>query len=114
MMDASEDTEDFCFPLTIPRRCHDHIQSSAMGRRPDAGKDSDKVLAYVGHVYLRDTSPTEFQVKVGQGEVDYGKIISQLSALDYRRALCVDVVETPGIEHSAEMRKMRLLLESLL
>ena len=81
---------------------------------PDAGKDSDKVLAYVGHVYLRDTSPTEFQVKVGQGEVDYGKIISQLSALDYRRALCVDVVETPGIEHSAEMRKMRLLLESLL
>ena len=81
---------------------------------PDAGKDFDKVLAYVGHVYLRDTSPTEFQVKVGQGEVDYGKIISQLSALDYRRALCVDVVETPGIEHSAEMRKMRLLLESLL
>ena len=81
---------------------------------PDAGKDSDKVQAYVGHVYLRDTSPTEFQVKVGQGEVDYGKIISQLSALGYRRALCVDVVEMPGIEQSAEMRKMRLLLESLL
>ncbi len=81
---------------------------------PDAGKDTDKVQPYVGHVYLRDTSPTEFQVKVGQGEVDYGKIIAQLAASGYRRALCVDVAEVAGVEHSAEMRKMRLLLESLL
>ncbi len=81
---------------------------------PDAGKDTDKVQPYVGHVYLRDTSASDFQVKVGQGEVDYGRVISQLSAFNYRRALCVDVVEMPGIEHSAEMRKMRLLLESLL
>tara|TARA_Y100001968_G_scaffold42685_1_gene32733 strand:+ start:29 stop:778 length:750 start_codon:yes stop_codon:yes gene_type:complete len=81
---------------------------------PDAGKDTDKVQPYVGHVYLRDTNASDFQVKVGQGEVDYGKVIAQLAAEDYRRALCVDVVEMPGIEHSAEMRKMRLLLESLL
>ncbi|MEC9096354.1 MAG: TIM barrel protein [Planctomycetota bacterium] len=81
---------------------------------PDAGKDTDKIQPYVGHVYLRDTSSSEFQVKVGQGEVDYAKVISQLNAVGYRRALCVDVVEMPGVEHSAEMRKMRLLVESLL
>ncbi len=81
---------------------------------PDAGKDTDKVQPYVGHVYLRDTSPSEFQVKVGQGEVDYGRVLSQLIATGYRRALCVDVAETPDTEHFAEMRKMRLLLESLL
>ena len=81
---------------------------------PDTGKDTDKVQPYVGHVYLRDTSASEFQVRVGQGGVDYGKVIAQLNAFNYRRALCVDVVEVSGIEHSAEMRKMRLLLESLL
>ena len=76
---------------------------------PDAGKDTDKVQPYVGHVYLRDTSPSEFQVKVGQGEVDYGRVLSELMATGYRRALCVDVAETPDTEHFAEMRKMEAL-----
>jgi hypothetical protein len=34
--------------------------------------------------------------------------------MQYRRAMSVDIVPQEGIEHSAEMRKMRLLLESLL
>ena len=56
------------------------------------------------------------EVRIGQGEVEYGRLISQLSKFKYSRALCVDFAEIPGsdIDHMAEMRKMRLLLESLL
>jgi hypothetical protein len=51
---------------------------------------------------------------VGQGEVEYGKLIAQLRKAKYNRALSVDIQEMPDVDHMGEMRKMRLLLESLL
>jgi hypothetical protein len=37
-----------------------------------------------------------------------------LSLVNYRRALCVDLAPLPDVDPLAELRKMRLLLESLL
>ena len=49
-------------------------------------------------------------------QVEYGRLIAQLEQYRYQRALCVDIVDEPdsGIDHLAELRKMRLLLESML
>jgi hypothetical protein len=46
--------------------------------------------------------------------VEYGRLITQLSKYRYNRAFCVDILPMPGVDQAAEMRKMRLLLESLL
>lgn len=83
---------------------------------PHGGGNFDQVMKYVCHVQLRDTSKSALQVRVGQGEVEYNRLINQLSRVKYHRALSVYIVETPdsGIDHAAEMRKMRLLLESML
>lgn len=81
---------------------------------PHRHKSYDPLLKYVNHVQLRDTSQTELQVRVGQGEVEYGRLATQLGKVRYTRALCVHMQEMPGIDHAVEMRKMRLLLESLL
>jgi sugar phosphate isomerase/epimerase len=83
---------------------------------PHAGGNYRQLIPYVYHVQLRDTSKQALQVRVGQGEVDYGRLITQLSKVGYDRALCVDMVDEPGsgVDHFVEMRKMRLLLESLL
>lgn len=81
---------------------------------PYPNKNVDKLMKYVYHVYLRDTRKDQLQVRVGQGEIEYGRIISQLQKVHYNRALCVHITPTPDIDHFAEMRKMRLLLESLL
>jgi sugar phosphate isomerase/epimerase len=84
---------------------------------PLAGVDYDCLLKYVCHTHLRDTNKQELQVRVGQGEIEYGRLITQLSRLKYNRALCVDISDVESVDeedHMAEMRKMRLLLESLL
>ncbi len=63
-----------------------------------------------------DTSK-ENQVQIGQGEVEYGRLVTLLAKHKYRRALCVDVREQEDIDdetHMGELRKIRLLLESLL
>jgi sugar phosphate isomerase/epimerase len=74
----------------------------------------EQLLKYVCHVRLRDTSKEQLQVRVGQGAVEYGRLVNQLNKYHYGRALCVDMAPLPGVEQNAEMRKMRLLLESLL
>ncbi|MGA2035494.1 MAG: TIM barrel protein [Thermoguttaceae bacterium] len=74
----------------------------------------DQVMDYVYHVRLRDTSKEQLQVRVGQGLVEYGRLVSQLARVHYDRALCVDILPAPDVDHHAELRKMRLLLESLL
>ena len=79
-----------------------------------AGKNYERLLKYVSHVRLRDTSKEHLQVRVGQGEVDYGKIVLQLQRQGYNRALCVDMQPIDGVDHMGEMRKIRLLLDSLL
>ncbi|MEK6247465.1 MAG: sugar phosphate isomerase/epimerase, partial [Planctomycetales bacterium] len=63
---------------------------------------------------LRDTSKESLQVRVGQGEVEYGRLVNMLAQAKYNRALSIDIGPIEGIDHMAEMRKMRLLLESLL
>ena len=75
----------------------------------------DKLMKYVHNVYLRDSTGEQLQVRVGQGVVDYGRIISQLRSVNYQRALCVDIQpsDDPEIDHDGELRKLRLLLESL-
>jgi len=82
--------------------------------REDGPKNYDKVLKYVRHVYLRDTSQKSMHVRVGQGEVEYGKLITQLEQIGYNRALTIHSPPLPDTDQMAEMRKMRLLLESLL
>jgi sugar phosphate isomerase/epimerase len=80
--------------------------------------DYDIVYPYVRNVHLRDTGkkPGEFQVRVGQGEIEYGRIVSQLERHGYDRGLTVailDRLENP-FEVEVEVRKLKLLLESLL
>ena len=81
---------------------------------PHARENYEHILKYVYHVRLRDTNKTQLQVRVGQGAVEYGRLVNQLHKVRYDRALCVDISPMPDVEHLAEMRKMRLLLESLL
>jgi sugar phosphate isomerase/epimerase len=81
---------------------------------PHQGRSIDKLMKYVYHTHLRDTNKKALQVRVGQGEVEYGRLVTQLQKLKYNRALCVNITEMPDIDHVGELRKMRLLLESLL
>ncbi len=81
---------------------------------PHKGGNFEQVMKYVYHVRLRDTSKDQLQVRVGQGLVEYGRLINQLNKVQYDRALCVDILPMPEVDQFAEMRKMRLLLESLL
>jgi sugar phosphate isomerase/epimerase len=76
----------------------------------------DAILKYVCHVYLRDSTKEKLQVRVGQGDIEYSRIIAQLNKHNYNRALCVHIVDQqePGLDHLAELRKLRLLLESML
>jgi sugar phosphate isomerase/epimerase len=81
-----------------------------------ASTDYDCLLKYVCHLQLRDTSKQKLQVRIGQGEIEYGRLITQLAKFRYNRALCVNIldIDNEEVDHMAEMRKMRLLLESLL
>lgn len=74
----------------------------------------EPILKYVCHVHLRDTKPDVFQVRIGQGCVEYGKIVAQLERVGYKRALCAHMPPLENVDQVAELRKMRLLLESLL
>jgi sugar phosphate isomerase/epimerase len=84
---------------------------------PHQGGSYDELFPHVRHIHLRDTgkAPGKFQVRVGQGEVEYGRIISQLQRHRYDRLLSVsihDVAETP-FPMETEVRKLKFLLESL-
>jgi sugar phosphate isomerase/epimerase len=78
----------------------------------------DDLYPYVRHVHLRDTGrgPGQFQVRVGQGEIEYGRIVAQLQRLGYERLLTVainDIADAP-FAMDAEVRKLKYLLESLI
>jgi sugar phosphate isomerase/epimerase len=81
---------------------------------PHAGINYDQVMKRVFHVRLRDTTKDQLQVRVGQGEIEYGRLVNQLLKVRYNRALCVDLLPLADVDQLTEMRKMRLLLESLL
>ena len=84
---------------------------------PARGLSFDEVYPYVKHVRLRDTgaTPNEFQVRVGQGQVDYGRVINQLERCRYDRLLTVDMrdIPEPTFAMEPEVRKLKYLLESL-
>ncbi|WP_145416764.1 sugar phosphate isomerase/epimerase family protein [Planctomycetes bacterium K23_9] len=77
-------------------------------------KNVDKILKFVCNTHLRDSRPDAFQVSVGQGEVDYGKIVTQLEREKYDRALTVHMTPSDDLDHRVELRKLRRLLETLI
>jgi len=83
---------------------------------PTAGA-VDPLYPYVRHVRMRDTGAKaeQFQVRIGQGEIEYGKVISNLGRCEYDRALAVDVRDSINCEFPVEpeVRKLKYLLESL-
>ena len=81
---------------------------------PHAHRSIEKLMKYVYHVRLRDSTKESLQVRVGQGAVEYGRLVNQLRTAGYDRSLSVHMHEMPDIDHNGELRKMRLLLESLL
>lgn len=84
---------------------------------PHQGKSHDQVFPFVRHVHLRDTGrrAEQFQVRVGQGEIEYGRIVSQLARVHYDRLLTVEICDIPDAPFAmdAEVRKLKYLLESL-
>ncbi len=84
---------------------------------PYSNKSYDSVYPFVRHVRLRDTGkgPNQFQVRVGQGAIEYGRIISHLNRFQYDRALTVDIRDVPETQTPMvpEVRKLKYLLESL-
>ena len=84
---------------------------------PNQGASWDAVYPHVRHVHLRDTGggPNQFQVRIGQGEVEYGKIVSMLARHRYDRVLTVDIHDIPDAPFAMEpeVRKLKYLLESL-
>lgn len=79
-----------------------------------AGKSLDNILKFVCNIHLRDSKPDQFQVSVGQGEVDYAKWITQLDREKYDRSLTVHMSPMEGLDHRVELRKLRRLLETLI
>ena len=85
---------------------------------PHQGGSFDEVFPFVQNVHLRDTGrkPGDFQVRVGQGEIEYGRIVAQLERHHYDHSLTVAILPRPEntFEVEVEVRKLKLLLESLL
>lgn len=85
---------------------------------PNQNKSYEEVFAYVQHTHLRDTGRRfdQLQVKVGAGEIEYGKIISSLCRFAYQGALTVAMEDqiAHDMDVMVEARKLRLLLESYL
>lgn len=84
---------------------------------PHQGRPYDEVFPFVRHVHLRDTGRTldKLQVKIGQGEIEYSRIITLLSRHDYDRLLTVHLLDIPELPFhmETEVRKLKYLLESL-
>ena len=53
---------------------------------PHKGGNYEQVMRYTCHVRLRDTTKEKFQVRVGQGQVEYGRLVTQLNKFNYSRA----------------------------
>jgi sugar phosphate isomerase/epimerase len=85
---------------------------------PYHSQELDDLFPFVQHVRLRDTNGrlNQFQVRIGQGEIEYGRIVAQLARFNYGRSLSVDIHDTPESPYDMqpEVRKLKYLLESLL
>ncbi|QDV25648.1 sugar phosphate isomerase/epimerase family protein [Aureliella helgolandensis] len=81
---------------------------------PHAAKSLDRIMPYVFHVHLRDSKADQLQVRVGQGEIEYGKFVLMLQRAGYSQALSIQMAPMKEFEQRGELRKLRLLLETLL
>ena len=84
---------------------------------PHSARGIDSLMPYVYHMHLRDSSSTQLQVQVGLGEVDYTRLIAQLRKENFDRTLSVELLPElydSEINRPLEMRKLRMLLETLL
>ncbi|MCC6509545.1 MAG: sugar phosphate isomerase/epimerase [Pirellulaceae bacterium] len=81
---------------------------------PYRNKNIEKIMQYVFHVHLRDSKKDQLQVRVGQGEIEYGKLITSLQRVRYDHALSIQIEPMPDVDQRQELRKLRLLLDSLL
>jgi len=83
---------------------------------PNRDQSFDRVFPHVYHVHLRDTTPEQLQVQIGLGVIDYSRLINQLERAGYNRALSVELLPAGDSDddRALEMRKMRMLLDSLL
>ena len=61
-------------------------------------------------------APGEFQVRVGQGCIEYARVVNQLQRFGYNRSLTVAIIDRPEnpFDREVEVRKLKLLLETLL
>jgi sugar phosphate isomerase/epimerase len=84
---------------------------------PHQDRPYDQVFPFVRHVHLRDTGKGagQFQVRVGQGLIEYGRLVAQLARHHYDRLLSVHILDIPDAPYSMEheVRKLKYLLESL-
>ncbi len=84
---------------------------------PHGAVNHDALFPLVRHIHLRDTgaTPDQFQVRIGQGLIEYGRVVSQLEKCRYDRALTVDIrdVADSAFPIEPEVRKLKYLLESL-
>jgi sugar phosphate isomerase/epimerase len=82
---------------------------------PHPNLDYDDLYPHVRHVRLRDSRLDRLQVRIGQGQIEYGRIVTMLEREDYERALTVDIRALPETEYpiEAEVRKLKFLLESM-
>lgn len=80
----------------------------------------DKVMELVSphifHTHLRDSSVSDVQVQVGLGEVDFSVLVAVLRKEGYSRSLSVELIpgRTDLEQRGLELRKLRMLLDSLL
>jgi sugar phosphate isomerase/epimerase len=83
---------------------------------PNPVTSFERFAPHVNHVHLRDSTPDCLQVQVGLGEIDYNRLITQLGKAGYNRALSVELIPqfTDVATRPLEMRKLRMLLDSLL
>ena len=107
-------------PDTVGVIC-DHVKGLALSFDPsqyvyrhNQPRDPERLMKYVHQVYLRDSTKDKMQVRVGQGIIEYGKIVNQLNKVGYHRSLCVHILPHEDQDHIGELRKMRLLLESIM
>jgi len=75
------------------------------------------LMPHVRHMHLRPSGRSwdEVQLAVGEGIIDFGELIEDLRMAGYGGALSVEYVRgIPGVDHEAEARRLRDLVEALL
>lgn len=83
---------------------------------PHGSQSFEIVFPHVFHAHLRDTSADQLQVPAGLGEMDFARLISSLKQQNFNQALSVELIPAlfDNQQRPLELRKLRMLLETLL